>query len=96
MLKTDLAALNQTVVDLSQDVKGLLAALIKEGEEKAKSSLDDRLESLRKRFDEMRGRSQRYVGAAEEQIGEHPYTSLFGAFAIGFILAKLLSMGQQR
>ena len=95
-LKADFAALNRTVSDLAQDIRTLLTAFVKDGEEKARSSVDDTVEGLKERLAEMRGRSRHYVDAAEQQIGQHPYTSLLTAFGIGFVLAKLLDLGRQR
>lgn len=95
-LKADFAALNQTVSHLSHDVKSLLSAVMKDSEDKAKSSVDDSFAALRRRFDEMRGRGHQYVDTAEQQISEHPYTSLLTAFAVGFVLAKLLDVGRPR
>ncbi len=95
-LKADFAALNRTVSDLANDVRSLLAALVKDGEEKTRSSVHDSVEGLKQRLDDIRSGGQHYVDAAENQIGQHPYTSLLTAFGIGFIVAKLLDWGRPR
>lgn len=95
-LKADLAALHETVGNLSRDVSSLLTAFVKDSEARAKSSFDGNVAGLRERLEEMRGRSQDYIDSAEQQIGQHPYTSLVTAFGIGFILAKLLDLGRSR
>jgi len=95
-LKSDFAALNQTVAELSRDVRSLLAAEVKDSGEKAKSGFDDSVAGLRERLEEIRGRGKQYFDTAEQKVGEHPYTSLVTAFGIGFILAKLLDLGRSR
>lgn len=95
-LKADFATLNQTVADLAKDVKKLLQETVTEGKEKTRSSVHETVEELKERMDQMRDHGQRYVDETEQRISEHPFTSLLTAFGIGFILAKLMDMGQRR
>jgi len=95
-LKDDFATLNQTVADLARDVKALLAATVREGEDKTRSNVHETIEGLKERMDQVRDRGQHYVDSTEQRISEHPFTSLLTAFGIGFILAKLMDLGHRR
>ena len=95
-LKSDFAKLNQTVSDLANDVRAVLAATLDEGEEKARARTKEKLDDVKKRFEEVRGQSREYVASTEASIVEHPLASLATAFGIGFLLAKIMDIGQRR
>lgn len=95
-LKTDFAALNQTVADLARDVKKLLQETATEGQKKTRTSVHETVEELKERMEQVRDQGQRYVDTTEQRISEHPFTSLLTAFGIGFIMAKLMDMGHRR
>ncbi|MGR8979198.1 MAG: DUF883 family protein [Gammaproteobacteria bacterium] len=95
-LKADFAKLNAAVSDLADDVRALLAATLDEGEEKARTRAKEKLDDVKKRFEEVRGRSHEYAESTEARIVEHPFASLVTAFGIGFLLAKIMDIGQSR
>lgn len=94
-LRADLAALRSDVADLAKALKN--AGVNKA--ESVKHSVEEEVDELRKAFREKlaEARSRGYDAKekVDEQIASHPYSSLVTAFGVGFILAKMLHLGER-
>lgn len=94
-LRKDFAALRKDVTDLTSTLKA-------RGTNKAESVKSGIEEEIRKRRDELRekvaearAQGEEMKGEFEEQVAYHPYTSLLTAFGVGFVLAKLMHLGER-
>lgn len=101
-LQNEVDKLRNDFTQLRGDVKELVATLKEIGAEKAKgmkSSLDDELKE--KREDVLRAwataneKSRKAVSEMEDGIGNHPFSSVLTAFAVGFAVAKLFDQGRR-
>lgn len=95
-LRTDLASLRADVAELAKVLKNV-------GVNKAESvrhSVEDEInmyrEALREKLDEARSRGYEAKEKVDDQIATHPYTSLLTAFGVGYVLAKLMHIGERR
>lgn len=95
-LKADFTRLNQTVSDLAKDVKTLVGATLQEGGERARTGARDALDEVKGKMQEARVYGRKYAESTEEQIAQHPLSSVGIAFGIGFLLAKIMDLGQRR
>lgn len=106
-LQDELKRLRADLNNLQNDVAGLVSTLRDLGVDKVeglKSSVEDeiraRREELRRRLNEARSSGRKAVEDAvegiEQGIGQHPLSSLLTAFGLGFIIAKLMDLGNRR
>ena len=51
--------------------------------------------ALREKLAEARSRGYEAKEKVDDQIATHPYTSLLTAFGVGFVLAKVLHLGDR-
>lgn len=85
-LRGDMASLLGTLQDLSAEKVGNAKSSV--GEEYVR-----RRQRLRETLTGARARGERAAASVEEEIARHPVTSLVAAFGVGFVVAKLLSLG---
>lgn len=87
-LKEDVAKLRSDVGDLLGLIKDLSA---EKGNGRAglREEFDEQRERLWDAVGRVREQGQRRVNDLEDQISEHPLGSLFAAFGLGYIIAKL-------
>ena len=99
-LKADLAKLQSDMSDLMKSLKDT-------GSDKAgniKSSVEDEIrhqrDELRRLLNEAGSSGRRAVDSAVEGIEggveQHPVSSLLTAFGLGFVVAKLMGLGDRR
>ena len=101
-LKKEMEQLRADLSSLRSDVSELAKAMKSAGSRKAddvRDSVDEELnkyrEALRAKLDEARARGYEAKDKMDEQIVSHPYGSLLTAFGVGFIIAKLMHLGER-
>ncbi|MDT8321986.1 MAG: hypothetical protein RQ826_15820 [Xanthomonadales bacterium] len=105
-VQRELKQLRADLSTLQSDMSALMGSLKERGSEKAagmKSSVEDEIrhqrEELRRLLNEARSSGRRVVGEAVEGIEggveQHPVSSLVTAFGLGFIVAKLMGLGDR-
>jgi len=101
-LKKEMEQLRADLATLRADVADLAKALKSAGTHKAESikdSVEDDLrkyrETLREKLDDARSKGYEAKEQMDEQIAAHPYASLFTAFGVGFMFAKLMHLGER-
>lgn len=88
-LKEDMAKLQGDVGDLLGLIKEIGAEKVAETRSTLRDGLDEQRERLWDAVGRAREQGQRRVNDLEDQITEHPLGSLFAAFGLGYIIAKL-------
>lgn len=94
-LKDDVAKLRADVSELVGLLKDLGAEKIDEARGTVEEQLQARREKLRESVDRAKARGKKAADDIEEQITEHPLSSLLAAFGLGFIIAKLSGGGSE-
>lgn len=105
-VKKELKQLRADLSTLQSDMSALMDSLKERGSKKAagvKSSVEDEIhhqrEELRRLLNEARSSGRRAVGEAvegiEDGVEQHPISSLVTAFGLGFIVAKLMGLGDR-
>lgn len=94
-LKDDVAKLRADVSELVGLLKDLGAEKIDEARGTVEEQLQARREKLRESVDRAKARGKKTADDIEEQITEHPLSSLLAAFGLGFIIAKLSGGGSE-
>ena len=89
-LGKEMQTLKKDVEKLRDDVTETVKSLKALGRDKASQARSTVEQELGRAVDEVRGRSQRAVAVMEHEIDERPMTVLLAAFAVGFVLGKLL------
>ena len=95
-LRNDLAALRADVADLTKALKNAGANKAESVRNSIEEEIEMYREALRKKLDEARSRGYEAKEKVDDQIATHPYTSLLTAFGVGYVLAKLLHLGERR
>jgi len=94
-LKDDVAKLRTDVSELVGLLKDLGADKIDEARGTVEEGLRARREQLRESVGRAKARGKKAADDIEEQITEHPLSSLLAAFGLGFIIAKLSGGGSE-
>ena len=94
-LKEDVAKLRGDVGDLLDVLRALGAEKVSDAKEGFDEELARRREELREALAGAKARGQRTAKAVEDEITEHPMSSIAAAFGIGFLIAKLLDVGRR-
>lgn len=106
-VQTELKELKADLSNLRSDMASLMEALKKSGiskAEKLKDSVQDeihhRREELRRLVKEAQASGKSVMSDAVEEIGgkveQHPMSSILAAFGVGFMIAKLMDLGNRR
>ncbi len=95
-LKNDIAQLRQDIAGLTAAVKDAAANKIDDTKSQARDKLNSVWENLESKLDAALGQGREGVRNVEQKIGEHPTGSVLTAFGVGFLIAKLLDMGERR
>jgi len=94
-LKDDVAKLRTDVSELVGLLKDLGADKVDEARGTVEEELRARREQLRESVGRAKARGKKAADDIEEQITEHPLSSLLAAFGLGFIIAKLSGGGSE-
>ncbi len=92
-LKTDFAKLQGDVGELVQALKDTGVAHARDAKDSVADELRQRRDRIRDRLDDVQDRGRRATHEVENEIAQHPLTSLIAAFGVGFVLAKLMHLG---
>ncbi|MGD8590295.1 MAG: hypothetical protein PVG22_15830 [Chromatiales bacterium] len=95
-LKTDIAQLREDILGLTTAVRDVASDKAQKTRSDTKEGLRNAWEDLERKLDEVIDQGKSTMGDVQTQIGQHPTASLFTAFGIGFIVAKLLDTGGKR
>ncbi len=95
-LKSDIAQLRDDIGNLTEAVKSVASEKIDETKAQTRARAGSALEELEARLEDLLAQGSGAARKAEQQISEHPGTSLITAFGVGFIVAKLLEGGERR
>jgi len=94
-LRADLAALRGDVADLAKALKSAGAHKAESVKGSVEEELNKYRDILREKMDEAKSKGYEAKDKMDEQIATHPYTSLVTAFGIGYLLAKLIHLGER-
>jgi len=94
-LRADLAALRGDVGDLAKALKSAGTHKAESVRDSVEEELHKYREILREKMDEAKSKGYEAKDKMDEQIASHPYTSLVTAFGIGYLLAKLIHLGER-
>ncbi len=95
-LKNDIAQLRKDIAGLTSAVKDAAADKVDEGKAQARDKIHTAWEALEGKLDEALGQGREGVRHVEQKIGEHPTASVLAAFGVGFLIAKLIDLGERR
>ncbi len=94
-LRADLATLRSDVADLAKALKNAGANKADSMKESVEEELRRYRDVLREKMDDAKSKGYEAKDKMDEQIATHPYTSLLTAFGAGYILAKLMHIGER-
>jgi len=92
-LKADLKKLQADMAELAGSVKTAASEKAATAKDQVNDEAQHALKELQNRLNDLMGQGRETLDQAGEQIGQHPVSSLVGAFGLGFILAMLLERG---
>ncbi len=95
-VRADMAALRADVAELAKVLKSEGASKAEAAKETIEEEVRKRREAMREKLDEARARGRAVKDDLEDRVEQHPYTSLLAAFGVGFVLAKLVHLGERR
>lgn len=95
-LKADMARLRSDTSEVSRTLREIGGDELRAWGESAEHEFQRRRQRLRRGMDAGRERGRRAMEEMEEEVGAHPYASVFAALGVGFILAKLLDIVTRR
>lgn len=102
-IRKEVDALKNDITQLRKDIAGLTAAVkeaavdkVDDTKAQARDKLNGVWEKLECKLDEALGQGREGVRHVEQKIGEHPTASVLAAFGVGFLIAKLLNLGERR
>lgn len=96
VLKADIASLKRDIAHLSDTLGGMARQHGEGAMEAMGEGLEDVRERLRARYAAAREYGRRTVDDIEDNIGQHPLASMATAVGVGFIVAKLMTLGARR
>jgi ElaB/YqjD/DUF883 family membrane-anchored ribosome-binding protein len=95
-LKADIAKLREDMAGLSDTMRAAAGEKVAGAKERVQERARQAREELGERVDTAMGQGRRLVDEVDQQIGQHPFSSLLTAFGLGFVIAKLLDIGGRR
>jgi len=95
-LKLDIASLRTDVADLATAIRGVSGEKADDFKATMQENIRATREKVRARLLEARAKSKDAMSGMEETIGEHPIGSIATAVGVGFLIAKLMDMGNRR
>lgn len=102
-LQAEVAALKEDMAQLRQDILNLTQALGESAADYRESTREEVLRRARKaqekaaeQIEKAQAAGQRVVEDMEVRIVERPFMSLLTAASVGFLLAKLMDLGNRR
>ena len=95
-LKADIAQLREDIAGLTKAVKHVASEKVAGTKERAEEGIRGTWDDLEQRFEDFLSQGEATFNKAENKVGEHPVSSVLTAFGIGFIIAKLLNLGDRR
>lgn len=94
-LRSDFASLRADVAELTKVLKNVGVNKAESIKDSVEEELDMYRKALREKLAEARSRGYEAKEKVDDQIATHPYTSLLTAFGVGFVLAKVLHLGDR-
>lgn len=95
-LKNDIAQLRKDIGGLTEAVKSVAGEKVDETRSRTRQRASSAMEDIESKLEELLGQGSSVMKSAEQKISEHPGTSLLTALGIGFVIAKLIDMGDRR
>lgn len=102
-LKNEIQSLKSALDGLRDDVSGIMDTLRRSGEthfdelqERVRDDVKRGRKSIRQQARKAREAGRHALDDVEENIGQHPYTTVATAFGIGFVVAKLIEYTSRR
>ncbi len=95
-LKNDIAQLRKDIAGLTSAVKDAAVDKVDETKAQARDKIHTAWESLEGKLNEALGQGREGAHHVGQKIGEHPAASVLAAFGVGFLIAKLLDLGERR
>lgn len=95
-LKADIARLRADIGNLTDAAKSTAGDNVKHAKAEAQQRLSQAWEDIEARLEGLLDEGKATFDNAERKIGEHPTGSLLTAFGLGFVIAKLLNLGDRR
>ncbi len=91
-LREDLAKVREDLSAVTEAIKGVASEKAQSGRERVEEETHRVWEEAVEKLDEVLGRGRVAAANVEQQVAQHPGTSLLTAFGIGFLLAKVLGV----
>ena len=95
-LKADMAKLREDIAALTDAVKGSASENVSNAKAQAEQRVHEAWEDIEQRLEDLLEEGRATYNKAERKVGEHPAGSVLTAFGAGYIIAKLLSIGERR
>ena len=95
-LKNDIAQLRKDIAGLATAVKDVASDRVAGAKASARGRISETWDDVERRFNDAVGSGKEAYHTAEQKISQHPTASVVTAFGIGFLIAKLLDMGERR
>jgi len=89
-VRNDLKQLQGDVAGLVSGLKSLGLDKVNQVGENAKETAEEQLERLKATLNQVRSEGESQVDSLQKEIGQRPLSSVAAAFAVGYILGKLL------
>lgn len=94
-MRSDMAALRADVAALAKELKKMGSAKAESVKDSLEEEISKGRDALRDLLAEARVRGLDVKNSVEGRVEEHPYTSLLTAFGVGFVIAKLMHLGER-
>lgn len=95
-LKNDIAQFRKDIGGLTEALKAVIGEKIDETKRNTKERASSAMEDIESKIEELLAQGSGAVKSAGKKVSEHPGTSLLTAFGVGFVIAKLMGMGDRR
>ena len=95
-LKADLARLRSDTSEVTRTLREVGGDELRALGESAESGFQRRRQRMLRGMEAGRERGRRAMEEMEDEVGAHPYASVFAALGAGFVLAKLLDIATRR
>jgi len=95
-LKNDLAQFRKDIGGLTDAVKAVLGEKIDAAKRNTKEKANGAMDDIESKIEDLLAQGSGAVKSAGAKVSEHPGTSLLTAFGVGFVIAKLMGVGDRR
>lgn len=95
-LKSDISRLRTDFADLSGALKDDLAGRARQAGEEVVSGKERMRKAVKNGIDDAKQRGRDTIDGIEQQVADRPVASIATAFGLGFVVAKLMGMAQDR